>query len=415
MKAIPNSSTSLEKDISFYKLACILISSYALPLPISSFGFLSKNINLSTIFLSTLLGNIILWFIGFAIISTVYEKRENAIENVRGYFGNYGGMAFASVLVLSLIGWYVYVINTFSDDVRPFFSNYISLHHGFELRMGAFLGLLAATLSLGGIRFFKSISVFTFYASILLLTYILTSNFHLLFKGIPTISFSVVLNTIFLEFPGIINFPTIFRHARSKGDAIFALILMSIFITLFEYANIILVYHNQFNISGETLLYVIPICFVFLLGYICNNIFNVYLASACFESFIPRFVGIKGFAIVGLLGTAAYTFIQISAPAEFIISLLNNYIGIVCFSLLVAAITRIIIKHRPREHEKTINFLAWIFGCVVATYLQIHEPDDSIHALFSGMGASGLFFLTVFFIEETAWAIMKLKARRREG
>jgi hypothetical protein len=138
---------------------------------------------------------------------------------------------------------------------------------------------------------------------------------------------------------------------------------------------------------------------------------NIYLASACYERFAPKFEGIKGNAIIGLLGTAAYTFIQISSPIVFSLNLLNSYLAILGIVLLISVLSRLIIHHRPVRLEKLINLFAWITGCSCATFFASFLPEKNISGLFYGMGASAFFFLVVFFFEETAWAIKKIQMK----
>jgi hypothetical protein len=133
------------------------------------------------------------------------------------------------------------------------------------------------------------------------------------------------------------------------------------------------------------------------------------LASACYETFIPKFEGTKGHAIIGLLGTAVYTFVQITTPIVFIANLLNDYIGVLGIVLIIAVLARIIIQHRPREFEKAINAASWILGCIVATYLEFQGTTEEFRILLYSTGTSVLFFLCVFFIEETIWSIKKVK------
>jgi hypothetical protein len=145
---------------------------------------------------------------------------------------------------------------------------------------------------------------------------------------------------------------------------------------------------------------------------LCSNLLNIYLASACYETFIPKFEGAKGYAIMGLLGTSAYTFFQISSPIEFLNHLFNNYIAVLGVVLLIAVLSRLIIRHRPRKFEKIINVIGWLVGCCFSTFLVIRNPDAGMHELLISMSASGLFFLCVFFLEETVWSIQKIRNRQ---
>jgi hypothetical protein len=145
------------------------------------------------------------------------------------------------------------------------------------------------------------------------------------------------------------------------------------------------------------------------------NLLNIYFASACYETFIPRFRGAKGHAIMGLLGTSMFVFVQTSPPLEFIKDLFTDYIVLIVIVLVIAMLLRMVIQHRPRAFEKKVNVASWLVGCVVTTVMEIHHPDQTIQALLHGMGATILFFLLVFFIEETFWAIKKVRQTAKDS
>jgi hypothetical protein len=141
--------------------------------------------------------------------------------------------------------------------------------------------------------------------------------------------------------------------------------------------------------------------------FICVNLLNIYLASACLETIAPRFSSAKGYAIIGLLGTLTYTFLQISTPVQFLEDLTNSYIGILGIILLMAYLLKIAVKHRPRPLQKALNMSTWILGCIVSTVYEINHPLEGVDALLAGVRASLLFFLIVLFCEEVVWAAQK--------
>ena len=144
--------------------------------------------------------------------------------------------------------------------------------------------------------------------------------------------------------------------------------------------------------------------FIVVILIYCNMV-NIYLASACWETFSSRFSEPKGFAIIGLLGTLGYTFVQISTPVQFLQDLTNAYIACLGIALLLAYLTRLVVRHRPRPLEKSINLATWLFGCVVATIYEAHHFLKGTEALFAGVNGSLLFYMGVIFVEETVWAV----------
>ena len=148
--------------------------------------------------------------------------------------------------------------------------------------------------------------------------------------------------------------------------------------------------------------------FFILLTFIVTNLLNIYLGSAVWESFVPRFEGPKGYAIIGLIGTATYTFFQIYSPVRFLEDLVNYYIGCLGVVLLIAFLVRIIVKHRPRNWEQLISCFCWFIGCIVATLTKFKYLPDDMHPLLVGIGSSALIYLFILFVEETIWSAKKI-------
>ncbi len=410
----------VERNQSFYHLSCIQNVGKSVPSAILV-KLLLDQYGAGTTICSILVGNLILWILGLTIVSMVYQEHTNAIENVEGYLGKYAGIAFSFTLIASFMAWYV---NQISDSIItlksiPQFNNL--WQQGFDIRIGAVLGLLSAILAIGGIRLLKALTAATFPLLTLFYAYVIyISSYSPTFAGTWGLSASAIIMVVLLNLPGVINLPTFFRHSRSRADSFLALSFMAVFMTFFECATIWMDFPALFELitsKGEAsnlFLHLIPFTFFILLTYTCSNLLNIYLASACYESFIPKFRGTKGLVIMGLLGTAAYTFIQISTPIIFSINLLNSYIAVLGTVLSIAVIVRLVVKHRPRNYDKPMNFTCWLIGSIVSTYFHITNPDKSVSALFYGMCTSAMFFLALFFLEEMTWSAQQLKSKKQE-
>ena len=118
---------------------------------------------------------------------------------------------------------------------------------------------------------------------------------------------------------------------------------------------------------------------------------------------------------MGLLGTVVYLFVQISHIIELLQNFLEYYIGIFGVILTIAMLLRVVVQHRPREFEKRVNLAAWIVGCIVSTVIEMQHPTQLVQTLLYGIGASVLFFLIIIFLEETFWAIKKVRQTARDG
>ncbi|MBS0650755.1 MAG: hypothetical protein JSR93_06310 [Verrucomicrobia bacterium] len=381
----------------FFHLACIQSTSLGL-----SGIVLGKKLaaiyGAGTAICSIAIGNLILWLVAIAVISMADKVKGNAIDNIKEYLGKYGGMIASLILMIAVLNWFAYQI-TFSMDAM---NNLIKggIEDGMLIRIGAALGLFCSLLALGGIHLLRKITVFSFP---LLICYhclaILATDRSVSVAGTWGLSFTAVTTSVLILLPGAINLPTFFRHSRSRAHSFLALTLMTLFITFFEVTTIWIDFFSS-TVAGTVLVTV----FILVILTYCNLV-NIYLASASWETFSSRFGEPKGFAIIGLFGTLTYTFIQISTPVQFLQDLTNAYIATLGIVLLLAYLTRLIVRHRPRPLEKRINIATWLFGCLIATLYEVQHFLKGTEALFAGINASLLLYMGTIFIEETLWAV----------
>ncbi len=395
---------SHKKGLNFFQLASLPAASLSLPVILMS-EQLIKDYGIGITITSILIGNLLLWLVAVATISMVQTTHMNAIENIKGYFGRYGGTLIAVILMLAFLTRYAMQLNLSMAELDQFFQFDTKLSKDIYLRIGAFLGLIAGMLSIGGIRLFKTITSLCLPVFMCLCLYgVFASDVPI--EGVTSweVSFSGVLSTISLLLPGFINFPTIFKYSRSRAHSFLGLTLVVLFISFFEISAIWLKFTHP-NMAMFSHLVLLTIFVV--VASTCACLLNIFFASACWETIDERFNGPKGLAIIGLLGTLTYTFLQISSPVRFFEDLTNSYIACLGTMLLIAYLMRLLVKHRPRTFEKVFNMSAWIIGCVVATVYESKHFLKGTEALLAGVSASILFFMVVIFIEETVWASCK--------
>ncbi|MBS0607670.1 MAG: hypothetical protein JSR57_12030, partial [Verrucomicrobia bacterium] len=246
---------------------------------------------------SVALGNLILWLVAIAVISMADRPQNNAIDNIKEYLGKFGGMISALILMVAVLNWYAYQItfslSTLNDLIQG------GIQKGLLIRIGAALGLLCALLALGGIHLLRKLTVFSLPLLVCYHCYsIIVSD-----KTIPVaetwgLSFTAVTTSVLILLPGVINFPTFFRHSRSRAHSLLALTVLTILITFFEVTTIWMDFPFSFDIVNTTIL----ATFIIAILTYCNLV-NIYLASASWETFSSRFGEPKGFAIIGLFGT----------------------------------------------------------------------------------------------------------------
>ncbi|MBX9923996.1 MAG: hypothetical protein K2Y01_07785 [Rhabdochlamydiaceae bacterium] len=289
------------------------------------------------------------------------------------------------------------------------------------IRLGVAIGLISSLFAIGGIRFLKWASVVTLPCIFIYAGYTFFHSdysFHSVSWGL---SFPAVLMIVLSWLAGTLNLPTFFRHSISVAHSYLALTLLTLFFTLFQSIGVfmrfdaqsygLLLQNEQIHSALELTLFSVFI----VLTCLCNNLLNIYFASACYETFSPRFYGTKGHAIIGLLGTAAYAFIQISHSFQYILDLFNCYLLNLGIVLLIAFLIHAMMKYKSKPLEKWTNCVAWIVGCIAGTIAKWNNPEDSLEFLLVGASASTLFFLATIFLEETGGAIRTLflqKARK---
>lgn len=382
----------------FYHLACIQSSCLGL-----SGIILGKKLatvyGAGTAICSIALGNLILWLVAISVISMADREKRNAIDNIKEYLGKYGGVIASLILMVAVLNWYAYQITFSMQAINDLIQG--GVQGGMLIRIGAALGMLCALLALGGIHLLRKITVFSLPVLVCYHCYaIIASDLTITTEGTWGLSFTAVTTSVLILVPGVINLPTFFRHSRSREHSFLALTLMTILITFFEVTTIWINIPFSFQLGNTVVL----AAFIIVILTYCN-LMNIYLASASWETFSSRFGEPKGFAIIGLFGTLTYTFVQISTPVQLLQDLTNAYIATLGIVLLLAYLTRLIVRDRPRAFEKTINITTWLFGCLIATLYEVKYFLKGTDALFAGMNGILLFYMGVIFIEETVWAI----------
>ena len=393
----------------YWQLASIQSAAMGLPVILSG-GELSSKFGAGSAIISIIIGNLILWMIGFTIISMAAPSRDNAIENVQRFLGKIGGVFAAIFLIVAFLSWYILQISSAVTTVHM-----VGGFEGSALRLGATLGFLTALLSIGGIRFIKHFCVVAFPLLLLFAGYLASvSDYTFQMNASWSLSFLGIIAVTAVTLPGIVNLPTFFRHSRSKADSYLGLSLMILFTMGFQIFSIVVGYSDPSSIHANGSFNQWMLIAFTLLALISVNLVNIYFASAGWEMIVPQRRSTKEYVIVGLMGTMAFTFLQISKPMEFLEEMADNFIASLGIVLLLAFLVKIIVKHRVRPNEKAVNVACWLFGGTVATIMQALDLGEPSRMLVIAIGASSILFLSIIFIEETTWAIRKLLFKRNK-
>lgn len=366
---------------------------------------------------SICIGNLVLWIIGLSMFSMTYKGKgdaKHAIENVLSYLGRPIAFVAALVVMVAFLSWFPTQINAQMDFTNELLAQVPGWTKTIRLIVSivmAFIMIGVSTLGIKAIKWactaiFPLLVLFTLYA-----VFNRTVPFSEIKWGV---SIQGIILSIVIIFPGIINLPTFFRHARSKADGIFALTLMTLFVIGFEIATIwFQVAPNQggifapFSLSeGWTANLVIVLGFVALATF-CVNIVNIYFASAALEIVVPNITDARGYALIGILGILALNFFKSNALIGAIQTVTNNFIGSLGIILVAGYLARTIITHRHRIFEKQINIFCWAVGCVTSFVLYL-LTREVVHSFTISIAAAVLTFLIIIFIEETVWSVRRI-------
>ncbi|MBS0652097.1 MAG: hypothetical protein JSR39_01075 [Verrucomicrobia bacterium] len=404
----------VEHNQNFWQMSCILGSAMGLPVMIVG-GSLAKTQGPGSAVLSILIGNLILWIIGLGIYSMA-KSSHNAIENVGDYLGKTAGMIAALLFCIAILIWYAIQIEAAATVVH--------LLKGSVSRwaIGLPLGVVAALLSIGGIRVIKWVCVRSFPFLFCYMVYAaLASNRSVAFAGTWGISISGVVAVVLSWLPGIVSLPTFFRHSRSREDAVLGLSLFTFFHACFGIFIVLMGIDSIESFASKDLIdssfagYTIFAMAFILLSMICVNLVNIYFASASLEVIFPRYRNTVLLCLVGLCGTAVYAafhfFLKVSfsysSTLNYLETIADNFIVSLGTVLLLDLLVKIVVRHRPRPLEQFWSSFCWIASCIIALAVQLNNPSNPNIALISGTSAI-ILFLVIILVEETIWSAKKL-------
>jgi hypothetical protein len=407
-----------EKNQSSFHLACIQTASLGLP-GILLGPQLAQKYGAGTAILSACISGLILWLIGFAIVSMAIEQRRNAIENAEAYIGTPGAKLAALISILSFPIWYVDQLHETTLSIN----NLILGVSNFEIikyLSGPILGILIVVFTFGKVlRIIKNVTavflpfLLLYYAYLMVFSETAPDFSHFELSAACTASFVSFL------FAGMVNLPTFFRHARSRYDSYLSLTWITLIIVFFHISSIwisrtLLVPFIPFELPIDSALFQsvffksMNILFLFVL-LLCSNLVNLYFSYPSWEAFFPKIKKYNKLFIIGLFNTFLYS-LTLFFPNLYTILidgniLADDFIANLGASLIFIFLVREIVKHRPTALEKVISTTSWIIGCLATIYADINGFETPV---LWGIGTTALSFTIAFFIEEPFWSMKKL-------
>ncbi|MCB1117729.1 MAG: hypothetical protein KDK50_04010 [Chlamydiia bacterium] len=417
-KNVTHHMTFPDHTQSFWQLGAIQAASFGLPDLVIGQQIV-KNYDVGSALFAIIVGNLILWIIGLAIVAmSIRDKKKwHAIENAVEYLGKPAGVIAAIVLLLAILAWYSLQLQSSAVAVKALIPNIDWLSIG---TIAVVFGLVISVMAYGGIRLIKKVCVFSVPFLVLFCLYAtFISDHSVALNGPWRLSLPAVSIVILINLPGMINLPTFFRHSRSRVDSFFALTIMTVFMMFFQATSIWIGIDNpkmiaDVSCTGLACIFYYIFAFIFLLlATTCINLVNIYFVSASLETLMKAHTNPRNYVAVGLIGTLVYLGAHYGAPVLFLENLVDNFIACLGIILLLALLTRIVVHHRPRTLDKLVSNSCWAIGCVSALITLIQTPNDPSHAFMIGSGMSVLSFIVAIFVEETIWASRNLPKTSR--
>ncbi|MCX6989871.1 MAG: hypothetical protein NTX49_02220 [Chlamydiae bacterium] len=432
--------TNQDKSQSFWQLAFIQSSAQGLPVILVG-GKIAQTYGAGAAILAILIGNLVLWVIGIAIILMAFRGRKNAIQNIEEYVGFWPSILACLVLTAAFLSWFMLQNKNFAAALGPL----PHLKGTPQIEYTTMLSFGISFLAYWGIRLIKKVScLFPFLLGYVVYSMITYSS-PISLVGTWAISFPAIVAIIALTLPGIMNLPTFFRHARSVSDGILALTLMTIFVSLFQIFSVVMVITDPSDFFAKVLpmnpgffSYLLPMGFI-VISLISVNLVNIYFASAGWETIgnillrkshsprwssgwrlllsrclLPRpgsdhvkFLG-RVCLVIGIIGTVFDLLLRSNIFVQMLENVADDSLSSLGLLLPLAFLTKLIVRHRPRILEKEINFICWACGTITSVIIQCFFNVNSYRALTAGMGTSLLIFVLIIFYEETKWSVMDL-------
>ncbi|MEN9343995.1 MAG: hypothetical protein RLZZ453_782 [Chlamydiota bacterium] len=401
-----------QKNQNFWELASIQSSAQALA-GIFLGGVLSQQYGEGFALPSIILGNLILWFIGFASISMGARGRKNIIQITQDYMGHSLAVVAAIIVSTAFIYWFVMNLDATSVVLSKHLLTNLS-----PTTIGSFLGCSVACLSIGGIRLIRGLCTASFLPLFLILSIAVVQYGHLPKAPAWGVCFGAVAATVIVYLPGIVNFSTFFRHSHSRADSIIGLTLLTIFDMLFETSSIFI--HAQdvesffsnyiFSTQNKLAFYT----FIFL-SFFCINIVNIYFASPGIQYIFKKIKPKTTYLSIGLTGTILYFFIRTTQIVNFIESTITNWMVNLGIALILGFLTKSVIRHHSLLLERQAITLCWVIACIANFHWPIFSQDGSfisqnwMFMTLNGIWACLISFATILFAKEITECVVYAK------
>ncbi len=333
------------------QLTAVLVGG-AICLPVIMVGqMLGITYGLLPSLLAILAGNAVLLGIGLVMAKLSVRHRETTAEVAGRYLGPLGARLLAGTMLTTLIGWFAIQLDL------------ISLVVGGGLLGNIGIGLIITLLAMGGL---KSITRIASVSSPLLIITMGITAFLLVGGPIvvsPVFSSLAISMVIATAIGSAFDLPTYFRHAKNSRSAkLSAILTFGVAMPLIECLGVYIgLKAPALNLVaamtgvGGAVWGVWVVAFLLLAGWTTNNS-NLFSATACLKTLIPK-VGTRICTLViGICGTALSC---LPLLARFPLTL--NLMGV----LIIAVGASVLVSHLLGRNDSGWSLIACAMGGAV--------------------------------------------------
>lgn len=402
------SSALNDKSQRWWYLSSIQLAGGIISIPVISIGseVLFSNGIVNTL-ISILLGNLIILIMSYLVILMSYKNRLNAVENAAQFIGKIGGKVLAFFILTTMIGWVAWELSAGEKFLRmyPFFSKF---------SIGSIVGVIASLILLTGIKGLKKMSIIVIVPLLILffiIIYYINPSSSINIKEYSSnnnvFDLSGLSLVISSSVGAVVDYPTFFRHSKTKKDALIAIVVIFIVTVIMQLSGVLLfkmITSNQSIanfISYDNTFSKIIVLFL-ILSMIASVCWNIYAASVGWESLFPFFKDRTEYALIGLVATVLISYIQLQEMLIPIATLSDAILSALSGVLIFEFISTRTVKFDRKSF--IYNNLSWFISAILAisAYFNyvLHRTECIFIGLLAGFVTSAIFFVAkrIYFV-----------------
>lgn len=396
-----------------WQLSAIQLSGWmSLPILATSVLVLEQNSFYGAV-LTIIVGNVMLWFIRFAIIAMSYKKRQSTLDISRDYLGHLGSYFIGALCIISTLAWFITQTTAASNTL----THLILMHENPSIdrftQMSVFLGVISTFLCMNGIVILRKLTTLVFpFLLIAFVVIMFTIPLSIPQDSTAVLSLSGLTLVLGTNLGITSDLPTFFRHSKSFQTSVMALTVIQLVSLVLAICSLYFgaILTNAFNVNdgvvlgmGNEVLRYGLILFV-TLSVVCANVANVYSASVGWEVIAPTaLVGKKEYLILGLGLTTIFILVSNMFSIDCLLHSSDSSLINLCIVLVLGYIISRIRKRSPTVIEQGTYFMGWFISSIANTL----QFMNFFHSPLSPIVVGPIVILFVFFLSFVCSAIAK--------